>query len=116
MQPNTAKYLHDAHQACLLLEEFTLGKSFADYSADALLRSGVERQFTIVGEALLQAEKTEPSLAQAVSALRKIIGFRNVLVHGYGAVDHQTVWSILENDLALLKQQLAALLLATFPP
>jgi len=54
MRPEVAKLLQDVDQAATLLEDFTRGKSFADYQSDALLRAGVERQFIIIGEALMQ--------------------------------------------------------------
>jgi uncharacterized protein with HEPN domain len=49
------KYLFDMAQACDLLIEFTRGKAFTEYTVDALLRSAVERQFEVIGEALNQA-------------------------------------------------------------
>jgi hypothetical protein len=54
-------YLFDVAEACRLVEEFTRGKSAADYAGDSLLRSGVERQLEIVGEALNQALRNHPS-------------------------------------------------------
>src|ERR1700730_2561433 len=100
MQPETAKFLEDARQACEMLQDFTRGKSFADYQSDALLRAGVEREFIIIGEALFQASRKDPSLVQAITALPQIIGFRNILVHGYASVQHLTVWGVLQSDLA----------------
>jgi uncharacterized protein with HEPN domain len=52
MPPDGRKYLWDAATAADLLFEFSSGKTFADYGADPLLRSAVERQFEIIGEAL----------------------------------------------------------------
>jgi uncharacterized protein with HEPN domain len=57
MQPETRKFLYDVCQACEGLLEFTKGKNLEDYKAELLLRSGVERQLMIIGEALSQAEK-----------------------------------------------------------
>jgi len=62
-RPETLKYLFDILQACRLLEEFTSGKSLADFERDAMLRSAVERQFEIIGEALRLAIREEPDLA-----------------------------------------------------
>src|ERR1700687_1322723 len=91
MPPEIAKYLNDVYLACLLLETFTQGKSFNNYQGDALLRSAVERQFIIIGEGLMQAERKEPGLRQSITNLRKIIAFRNVLVHGYASIQDATV-------------------------
>ena len=40
-------WLLDILAACDLLMDFTKGKTFEDYTKDALLRSGVERQLEI---------------------------------------------------------------------
>ncbi len=109
MPPEIAKYLVDVRNACELLKEFTQGKSLDDYLADKLLRSAVERQFTIVGEALMQAEKLDSKLVFHITALRKVIGFRNVLVHGYAVINDQTVWGVLQNELALLQKEVEKL-------
>ena len=77
--------------ACELLIDFTRGKTFTDYAADALLRSAVERQFQIVGEALRVTLQHHPELAANITDVRAIIAFRNQLTHAYSAVDHATV-------------------------
>jgi uncharacterized protein with HEPN domain len=59
MRLEAKKYLYDIQQAADLLAEFTGGKSFADYEADAMLRAAVERQFEIVGEALAQLARLD---------------------------------------------------------
>ena len=52
MRPEARRHLYDILRAAEKLEQFTEGKSLDDYEGDALLRSGVERQLGIVGEAL----------------------------------------------------------------
>ncbi|MSQ97382.1 MAG: DUF86 domain-containing protein [Gemmataceae bacterium] len=116
MQPDVAKFLEDVRRACELLHRFTHGKSFTDYEADELLRAGVEREFTIIGEALMQASKKDPTLDRHFTALPRIIGFRNLLVHGYATIDNLTVWGVVEKNLPLLKQQVEALLAQAGPP
>jgi len=110
MPPEIARYLHDILLACRLLEDFSRGKSFVDYQADELLRAAVEREFITIGEALMQAERQDPAAVQVITNVRQIVGFRNVLVHGYAAIHHATVWGVLENDLPRLKQEVTDLL------
>jgi uncharacterized protein with HEPN domain len=39
-----------------------------------------------------------------MSEHRAVIGFRNVLVHGYATLDQQVVWKVIQRNLpALLK-------------
>jgi uncharacterized protein with HEPN domain len=92
-------YLWDAQQAADLLAEFSAGKSFADYEAEAMLRSAVERQFEIIGEALNQLSKIDPDLAARIPELRRIVAFRNILIHGYATVDDALVWQVLTEKL-----------------
>ena len=110
MRLRVKKYLYDIQQACRLLEQFTTGKGLQDYEADALLRSGVERQFEVIGEALRQMREIAPGLVDRITEARRIIGFRNVLIHGYASVSNKTVWDVLTTDLPRLRGEVDELL------
>ena len=56
-----------------------------------MARSAVERQFEIIGEALGQLARLDPAMAERITDFRRVIAFRNILVHGYGA--STTSWS-----------------------
>lgn len=107
--PEVLKFLFDALEACDLLERFTRGKSFEDYSSDPMLRSAVERQLEIVGEALNRALRLDPSLADDISDAPRIVAFRNRL-HGHAAVSDAVVWGVLERSLPKLRREVRALL------
>ena len=70
------------------------GKVWTDYEQDVLLRSAVERQFEIVGEALGGMLRADADLAERIPDLARIVAFRNVLIHGYASVDDRLVWQV----------------------
>jgi uncharacterized protein with HEPN domain len=109
MRLEVKKYLFDIEQAARLLTSFVQGKSLDDYLADPLLRSGIERQFEIVGEATNQLAKVDPKCAQRITDYQKLIAFRNVLIHGYAEVDDHLVWDLLQTRLPELMENVTAL-------
>lgn len=92
------------------MERFTSGKAFDDYARDPLLRSGVERQLEIIGEALGQRAKVDPAEVARITDYRRIIALRNILVHGYARVDHRVIWNILDRNVPVLRQEVDALM------
>lgn len=110
MHADARDLLWDARRAAERVLRFTHGKTFADYQADELLRSAVERQLEIVGEALNKLSRVDSATAAAIPDLPRIVGFRNVLVHGYATVDNRIVWGIVEANLAPLVDSIEALL------
>jgi len=110
MRRDPRAYLWDVSDASSRIAEFVDGLDFAAFSTNALVRSAVERQFEIVGEALSQLAKLDPILASRVPEHRRIIAFRNVLIHGYAALDYWIVWRVIEEDLPALRTAVNALL------
>ncbi len=105
MQLETKKYLHDIQKAAQLIKQFSHGKTFTDYQTDPLLRSGIERQFEIIGEALRQLANKDSDSAEKISEYQQIISFRNILIHGYADIDDKLVWSILQVKLPILMRE-----------
>jgi uncharacterized protein with HEPN domain len=70
-------------EAAERVARFTAGKVFADYERDDLLRSAVERQLEIVGDALGKLRRVDPATAASIRDIERIVGFRNIVVHGY---------------------------------
>jgi uncharacterized protein with HEPN domain len=110
MRLEAKKYLYDIQQAVRLLTAFTAGKDFEDYAADAMLRAAVERQFEIAGEALARLAKADEQVASQVTEYRRIIAFRNILIHGYAQVDDRLVWDVIDSKLPVLSRDVQALL------
>jgi uncharacterized protein with HEPN domain len=100
----------DALAAAQAIERFMDGCSFAQYLADEMLHSAVERQFEIVGEALSRALKANPALIERIPEAPKVIGLRNVLAHGYDAVVDATIFELARGDLPSLVERLRAVL------
>ena len=115
MEIEARKLLEDVRQAATLIARFVSARSFDDYTSDVLLRSGVERQFEIIGEALVRLTRAAPSVADQLSNVPRAIAFRNALVHGYDAVNDRTVWDIIQTHLPPLQRDVEALLRSEDP-
>jgi uncharacterized protein with HEPN domain len=104
------KLLEDMPAAAADIATFATAKSESDFVSDKQLRWSIERGFEIVGEALSQLNKIDPALAGQITDHRKIISFRNVLIHGYNHINPAITWDIVQNNLPILRRELEELL------
>lgn len=103
-------YLNDVIASIALIDTFCEGKTVADLKREALFRSAVERQLTIIGEAVTKILKLDPSLENEVQSSRQIVGFRNQLIHNYGSLDYDVVWTVIFQELPTLRSDATRLL------
>jgi uncharacterized protein with HEPN domain len=109
MEHDPHAFLWDVHQAAQKIGEFVQGRDLGNYLADPMLRSAVERQFEIIGEALNQRSKAAPQIAARIPDLSRAVTMRNVLIHGYAQVDNEAVWRTVQDHLPALRACVAEL-------
>ncbi len=103
------KLYNDILNAITFIEEFTVSVNlFDEYTTDHKTKSAVERQLSIVGEALTQLRKLGDDELQHT---RQIIGLRNMIVHAYDTIDDSIIWSILKKHIVPLKEEVSEKLL-----
>lgn len=110
MQPESRKYLFDIQVAASSITAFCAGKNFDDYGRDEMLRAAVERKFAVIGEALARLAQLDAKTAAHIPEYRRIIAFRNIIIHGYASVDDKIVWGVVEADLPALRLAVTQLL------
>jgi len=106
MNERVAKWFLDAYLACQDIQAFVSGQTLGDYRDDEKTRSAVERKFEIVGEALNRIRSADPDSLEPIRNHHAVIGFRNILAHGYDRIDEILVWSIIETKLPHLIEDL----------
>jgi len=74
------------------------------------LQAALERKLAIIGEAFVRLREEDAGTAESFSDLRKIVGMRNRLVHGYDQLDLDVVWDTTVNHVPKLLEEVAAAL------
>ena len=110
MKTQTKKRLLDAFTACQAIGSFVADYNFADFEQNLMLRSAAERQFEIIGEAMHQAEADDPEVTDVLPELRRIVGMRNRIIHGYDSVDDELLWQTIQHNIPPLRKHLEQIL------
>ena len=87
--------LADIIESCEAIEAAVSGLDLAAYSASRLVRSSVEREFIIIGEAIAALSRAAPRTFESITNARRIVDFRNQLTHEYPTVDDALVWAMM---------------------
>jgi uncharacterized protein with HEPN domain len=79
------------------------------YDQDEMLQVWFLQHLQIIGEAARRLPEEIRNLAPDIP-WQKMIGMRNILVHGYFAIDLDVVWDAVQQDVPELKPKIEALL------
>ena len=101
---DTARLLHIL-ESIDNIYEFADRKTFEQIENDKMCFFAIVYQLVVIGEAanMLTNEFRDEHPS---TPWREIVSMRNFIVHGYNVVDKTEVWSVIENDLGSLKQQI----------
>ena len=104
MTDQEKKYLSDILEAIRKIEFFIQDTpTFELYVQDIKTQSAVERQLSIIGEAVNKFNKLSPDTI--LENARQIVGFRNRLIHVYDNMDNTIVWAILIRHIPSMKEE-----------
>jgi uncharacterized protein with HEPN domain len=106
---NDNSYLWDMLTAARAVATFVEGRTVADYLADLMLRSAVERQIEIIGEAARHIS-ADFQAAHIDIPWRPIQAQRHVLAHDYGEIRYERIWRVATVHIPALIRQLEPLL------
>ena len=103
MPRDARAYLSDVIEACDAITNAVRGLDLQNYEGNRLVRSSVEREFIIIGEALAALNRLSEEIFACITQARRIVDFRNLLTHEYPAVDDAIVWAVIERDVPVLR-------------
>jgi uncharacterized protein with HEPN domain len=109
-QRSREAYLWDIADSCRAILEYVHDSDLPDFKQNRMLRRAVERELSIVGEAVSQATRHFPELEEPIGSARQIVGFRNRIIHEYAEVDTEIVWAIVQNEVPRLLEKAESLL------
>jgi uncharacterized protein with HEPN domain len=106
MRLETRQSLADALDAA----EEVIRMAVPGWQEDRILALAVERLLMIIGEALARIRASEEIVLDDVTDAHKVIGMRNVLVHGYDSINASRLQDAIERSLPRLIQEIQSLL------
>ena len=110
MQPRSAAYLHDIIENANLIRQSVVGRTLTDYQTDVRLRHQIEREFTIIGEAVARLNRTDPEVTARITSASAVVAFRKTIAHEYEGLSDETVWNIIQEHLPILIREAESLL------
>jgi len=78
----------------------------SDFQHSSLHWDASMRQLEIIGEALNKLLEDEKFNLLAPNYFRKVVNFRNSIIHGYFGIDLEEVWNIITEKLEVLRVDL----------
>lgn len=104
MKENKDNFVYIRHilEAIEKIESYIKDVDFNTFSSNNMIFDAVARELEIIGEASNRINKDFQKQYPDIP-WRKVISFRNVVIHEYFNLDKPTVWKTCQNNLPQLK-------------
>lgn len=106
-------YLRDIIEAADSIDSFVADIDFDKFAGTRIIRSAVLHECMTIGEACARLPSglrdNHPDVPW-----REIIGFRNVIAHGYFGLNWELVWQTSTRNVPALRSQILAILEAEY--
>lgn len=102
-------YLEDILESVNNIFTYTGDLSYKNLIRERMRTDAVVRNFTIIGEAANNIPQ-EVRDKYPIIEWRKLIDFRNVIVHDYFGIDYEILWDIIKHKLPELQKGIKAIL------
>ena len=110
MPRDSRAYLKDILDCCSAITGMLQGIDLEGYRQNRVIRRAVEREFTVIGEAVLALSRKDTEVFNSITHARRIVDFRNQLTHEYPSVNDDFVWGIAVRDVEVLSDECQRLL------
>ena len=97
--------LQDILDAIGNIKDFTRNITFDRFMGDLKTKHAVERNFSIIGEAVSRIDQSFCEKHPSVE-WREVKDFRNIIVHNYFGIDDTIVWDIIQLNLDQLEKDI----------
>ena len=91
----------DMKACCQRIAEYTAGLSREDFQSRRMVYDATLRNLELLGEAARNVPEEARALAPDIP-WRRVVGVRNVLIHGYLGIDNDITWDIVRNEVEKL--------------
>ncbi len=109
MRRETLSSLADIIRAADLIREALVNVNLETYQANWEKQSAIERQLLVIGEAMVRIRGLDPDLFERIPDASNIVRLRNLLAHGYDAVDANAIFALCIEPLAQLREAVSTL-------
>lgn len=106
---NSKLLLEDILESAEKIITYTTGLTYEEFIEDSKTIDAVVRNFEIIGEAANRLPDEVKNNNNGID-WHKIRGLRNRIVHNYFGINYYIIWTIIEDYLNLLIDQISALL------
>jgi uncharacterized protein with HEPN domain len=100
-------YLRDIVAEAAFVEQQTASVTFEEFAADEVRLKAILLSLAVIGEA---ANHVPDTIRKQQPEIPWVVGVRNIIIHGYFALNLPIVWDIVTNEIPSLRRSIRVLL------